>query len=253
MCTIALLFDTHPEARLVAGLNRDEWKERPTDAVHSWPTDANGEASIVAGRDRKSGGAWFAIGPRVFTALTNDRGAGAASPRRLSRGQLVVDGARAANVAAALEPLRAIDPGDYGPFHLLLCDGSRLVCASNSRGQIAIRDVAPGVHVLGNFGLDNPEDPVVQPLRQSLGESGHRLPLPALHKRLQSLLREEGEGRPHVDYGPYGTRSSATLSLWPRDRREGDHPVPEALSGSLWVTDTSPRDSVFEDRSRLLG
>jgi len=235
MCTLIALFDVHPGTPLVLALNRDEFLERPTTSVHRWT-----DAAIVAGRDDESGGTWFAVGDSVVAGITNHR-RGNSSPRGgRSRGELVVRAATAKSGDEVATWLMAEDPEAFGGFHLLVCDGTTLRCFTNADGAMREERAGPGVHVLGNFGLDDVDDPVVA----TVGAAARSLLADkpdddALTAGLQSILRRHGEGWPCVHFGPFGTRMSALLS-WPIDRPR------------LLVTEGAACEAEWRDESGLL-
>ena len=211
MCTLITLFRGHPIAPVVLALNRDEFFARPTAPIARWSEE---EGGIVAGRDLVSGGTWFGIGPKLVAGLTNHRSGAHSLPGARTRGELVVDALRSESIDALTEELCALPMGEFGPFHLLVTDGQRMRCFTNATGALTHVDAEPGTHVLGNYGLDNPEDPVVATVGGALADMDLRaLEGDALIARLQEVLRRHGEGWPCVHLGPYGTRSSAVL-LW---------------------------------------
>lgn len=237
MCTIVIFWKTHPAADVIMGLNRDEFFARPTDDYRRWTTSSEG--AWVGGRDGQSGGTWFAIGREVVSVVTNHRGHGTPTPGPVSRGKLVLDAALSLDAAAALEGPRSLAPEAAGPYHLLAFDRHRLLYLTNAGGEHTFREVEPGLHVLGNFGLDAPDDPVVAGLLSSLeGTVGGELS--TVESRLKHALATHGEGAPCVHLGPYGTRSSAVLTLGPDVRR-------------LFTTDGPPCDVSWRDHSHLLG
>ena len=77
-------------SRELWAFNRDEFLERPTAPLSVWAAPR-----IVAMRDERSGGTFFAIGRHVVAGLTNDRSGGRPLPGALSRGELVVAAAAA--------------------------------------------------------------------------------------------------------------------------------------------------------------
>jgi uncharacterized protein with NRDE domain len=207
MCTLVALWRAHPAAPLILALNRDELLGRKTAPLSRW-----GDEPLVAGRDLEAGGTWFGVGRTVVAGLTNHRAA-LGSPRgHRSRGELVVRALRASSVSALREELRAVPGDEYGGFHLLAGDESDLVVFTNQGGGLAEARAEAGVHVLGNFGLNNATDPVVATVRPAVQLLVHERPdEEALAAGLRDLLARHGEGWPCVHLGPYGTRSSALL------------------------------------------
>lgn len=235
MCTLVVLWQAHPSSPLVVALNRDEMRARPTSPIARWHDEP-----LVAGRDLESGGTWFGVGDHVVAGLTNHR-SGLASPRGgRSRGALVVEALRQRSVEDVRASLLAHPMEEYGGFHLLVSDGAALSVFTNKGGVLDEVQASPGVHVLGNFGLDDDTDPVVATVRPEVArfldeERGEE----EIAAFLKSVLARRGPGWPCVDYGPFGTRSSALLFF----RRD---------TPRLEVTDGSPCEAPWRDESALL-
>ncbi len=238
MCTVAFLYRTHPFANLIVAMNRDEFRARETAPVHVWDTSAGGP--LVAGKDLVSGGAWFAIGPRVFVALTNDRSRGSSGPSVRSRGELVVQAAKQPSASDARALIQSWNAREFGPCHLVIADDKQMFSLTNADADLPTFQenlVPAGAHVLGNFGLHAPRDPVVEALRPKLASLTDN-PNDDVHAALHTLMREDGPPGPCVDFGPYGTMSSATLSL--------------LGTQALFAVDEPPNRLAYDDRSELL-
>lgn len=244
MCTLAVFWQATPVAPLVIAQCRDEMLERPALDVARWRTA--GGVEIVGGRDLLAGGTWFGVGPRVVCGLTNRRDGG--GPRRgaLSRGALVVEALEQGGVDDVEQVLREREGAGYGPFSLLAADDDALLYVENSgaRGELSLRRVPPGIHVLGNLGLDNGGDPLVRTVGAALRElvSGDE---ETLVSSLEGILARRGEGWPNVYFpdrgaGGYGTRSAAVLL------RRRDDP-------RLFTTEGAPGSTPWRDQSALLG
>lgn len=235
MCTLIVCWKVHREAGLILAANRDEYLERPTASPEIW-RDTN--PPIVAGRDLKSGGTWLATGKHVTAALTNHHSGLRSVAREKSRGDLVVIGAQATSASRAAEKIGSMAGEDFGPFHLLLTDQTEMLWLTNQAGGIMCEEVAPGFHVLGNRGLDNPEDPVVQTITNEL-EGACSMPQLELTEKLKTTLAREGFGWPCVRLPGYGTRSASII--WKKD------------TGSEFLyREGSPNEGAWEDRTALL-
>jgi len=131
---------------LVFAANRDELHDRPT-ATAAWWSD---KQTIYGGRDLKAGGTWLAVDRRGrLAAVTNFR-EDLSEEARLSRGDLVKD--YLASVLEAEEFLIALASRqtEYGPYNLLIFDGSRLFYASN---RAPGKELEKGVYALSNASL----------------------------------------------------------------------------------------------------
>ena len=86
MCLILFAYEIHADYRLVFAANRDEFYQRPTQAVSVWD-DA---PEIIAGRDLKAGGTWLGMSRKGrLAAITNYRDPSTEASDPLSRGTLV--------------------------------------------------------------------------------------------------------------------------------------------------------------------
>jgi len=161
MCLLALAYEVHPRHRLVVAANRDEFRQRPTAALHRWEENP----TILAGRDLLAGGTWLGVSETGrFAAITNYRDP--REPRReTSRGELVGNFLAGDRPAADYLEGLAARGGDYSGFNLLVMDRTGLWYYGN-RGP-APRRLVPGVYGLSNALLDTPWPKVVR-LRSGL-------------------------------------------------------------------------------------
>jgi uncharacterized protein with NRDE domain len=223
MCLIALAWQSHPEYSLVVAANRDEWRERPTEASGWWKD----HPEILAGRDLRAGGTWMGItkGGR-FAAVTNFRDPSDKRTTALSRGNLVTD--FLLSEAAPRDYLASLVPRapQFNGFNLIVGDGRSLVYFGSREPEA--REIEPGVHGLSNHLLDEPW-PKVTRARKAM-ESALREPKPAPH--LFDLLSDRNiasdDELPDTGVGlawerrlapalitgeEYGTRSSTVLTV----------------------------------------
>jgi uncharacterized protein with NRDE domain len=225
MCLILLAYNVNPGYPLIVAANRDEFYERPADALDFWADHPR----ILAGRDRRQMGTWMGItrGGR-FAAVTTFRTpeqVGASAP---SRGDLVADFLK--GCAPPLEYLRQIKgkSSRFNGFNLLVGDRDGLYYASN-HGPWA-QPVTPGMHGLSNHLLDTPWPKVTAGVTglQRLASSGDGTMVPGLFELLQlkemppdALLPDTGIGlewerllAPIFIVSPtYGTRCSSVLTV----------------------------------------
>ncbi|TXE12593.1 NRDE family protein [Algoriphagus aquimarinus] len=149
MCLVAFSWRTHPEYPLIISTNRDEFFERPTQAMHVW------DSGIYAGKDLRSGGTWMGFHPNGrWSLLTNYRDFSNPRNAKISRGKLVQDWLE--NDSSAEEYLKEIQKNQdqYDGFNLLVSDGEKLFYLSNYSPDI--QEVQPGIYGLSNGLLNDP-------------------------------------------------------------------------------------------------
>lgn len=149
MCLVVIAWQVHPDYPLVVAANRDEFHERPAEAMHWW-RDA---PDVLAGRDLQAGGTWLAISRSGrYAGVTNVREAGTPRADARSRGELV--SRYVAGSDSALQFAEAVDDDAYRGFNMFAGDGSELLYMSN-RGSPP-RLLAPGIYGISNALLDTP-------------------------------------------------------------------------------------------------
>lgn len=168
MCLIAFAIGVRAHCPLLIASNRDEFFDRPTQALHRW-TLPNG-SGVLAGRDQRDGGTWLGFSETGRVAmLTNVRSAGAGTGAR-SRGELPTRWLAGDIDLAGLSA--GIDPAAYGGFNLVVGDVRSGTWAwlsnrdpadphwENEDGSHARtlhqRTLAPGVYGLSNAALNTP-------------------------------------------------------------------------------------------------
>jgi len=182
VCLILLAWRVHPEYPLVLAANRDEFRDRPTEAAQWWLD----RPTLLAGRDLQARGTWLGITRAGrLAALTNYRDPQRAKPNAPSRGRLVVDALmQEVAVAEHLDQLRRISPA-YADFNLIWTDGHELGVFESVPGDG--RTLPPGVYGLSNHLLDTPW-PKVERAKSRLAEALSSLPQ---DERLLELLRDD--------------------------------------------------------------
>jgi uncharacterized protein with NRDE domain len=156
VCTLAIYFQCAPELPLVVAANRDEFFDRPATA----PAQVADEPWVVAGTDLQAGGTWLGINSENLVAgLLNRRSAQPLDPQRRSRGLLCLDVLRHRTVADAVASVSR-EPGDrYNPFNLLVAAPDSACVVGNITGSMVVTPLQPGVHLLTNLELNDPECP----------------------------------------------------------------------------------------------
>ncbi len=153
MCILFLAINRHPDYPLIIAANRDEYHDRPSQAMHYWPD----HPEILAGRDLDKGGSWFGINHKgSFCAVTNFRTGAPAVADRQSRGNLVVKflasdcGGRAGD--DFLEYLKR-ESGRFNPFNLIFGNRAaiRIFCSQDH----SLKTLSAGYHSVSNGYMDH--------------------------------------------------------------------------------------------------
>lgn len=144
MCIVAFAWQLFDEMPLCLISNRDEFYNRPTALLKSWP-----DTSIWAGQDLQSGGTWMGVTETGrWAVLTNFRDGQDQHTYHTSRGQIVENFLQSTltpiRFAQALEQRQC----DYAGFNLYVGDRQQAVYMSN-RGE-APQVLAKGVYVVSN-------------------------------------------------------------------------------------------------------
>lgn len=166
MCIVAIAWQLFDELPLVLLSNRDEFLERPTQALHQWS-----DQPIYAGRDSQSGGTWLGVYRQKqqqqpekpqkpihndvstvhqqngrWAAVLNFRDGVQATMNERSRGELVTN-----FLTSDLSPMafaRQINLQDYAGFNLVIGNDKQAVIVNN-RGY-APTALHSGLHVFSN-------------------------------------------------------------------------------------------------------
>ncbi len=149
MCLVTFNWQDFPGYKLILVANRDEFYNRPSQALHQWPT------GFFAGKDLKNGGTWMGFHPSGrFAAITNYRDLDHLKPNPVSRGTLVKD-----YLECNADPLTYLQmvekkQDQFDGFNLLVGTDDHLYYLSNYKK--GIEEISPGVHGLSNALLDDP-------------------------------------------------------------------------------------------------
>lgn len=226
MCLLVLAWQAHPRYRLVVAANRDEFHERPSEALAHW---APPDEQIIGGRDLRAQGTWLAVDTAGrFGAVTNFREPVRPGPGAPSRGELIPRYLRSQQTPQQV--LEEISPaaGAYGGFNLLLADSGSLWYATNRAAPFA-RALGCGIHGLSNGLLDTPW-PKLRRVREGFASwLGAEADVPALFTLLADRTQtsrpedlpltgvdpawEQVLSAPFVVHPAYGTRCSTVVLI----------------------------------------
>ncbi len=205
-----------PGAPLVVAANRDELFGRPSEP----PILLSPDPPRWGGRDVLAGGTWLAVDPagRVG-AVTNRHPGGLVPPRdasRQTRGQLPLSALDGGD-EDALTWMQSLSPASYNPVSVLYASSTAAywTALDDARGA-RTAPLAPGVHVLTEQDLDDPDDPkATRILEQSKAAVAASATLDQLTYALRRVLRSHetnDAGSPACIHSEqHGTVSSATV------------------------------------------
>ncbi|WP_435182721.1 NRDE family protein [Halobellus sp. EA9] len=158
MCTLTFAWRAFADAPLVVAANRDERLDRTSEP----PAVAEGDPAFLAPRDAVAGGTWIGYNePGVFAGLTN-RWVRIEDGGERSRGQLVRDVLRTESADDARPVVEsAVESDTYNGFNLVVADGrgrgrdgEPAAYLFEWDGDLRVRQLDPGVHVVVNVGID---------------------------------------------------------------------------------------------------
>lgn len=220
VCTIVLAWQLFEDTPVAVAANRDERLDRPSQPpqVRQWGS------RVLAPADDEAEGTWIGYNEHGVLAAVTNRWVDADLAGERSRGLLVRDALgheSAESAARAVE--RATRAAEYAGFNLLLADENAAVLLEWD-GQLAVRTLKPGVHVVVNVGADG--DYRIPSHRPDVGEEQavnadrlreHLQPTPA--ESVEEWLDRAGEAVGDHEYGVcvhgdgFGTRSSSLVTL----------------------------------------
>jgi hypothetical protein len=191
MCTILLHWDpvaTHP---VIVAANRDEFRARPTDPPGRLAP------GVFAGRDRRAGGTWLAVGLGGLAAVTNVSGL-PTRPEARSRGELPF---------LALTGRLPPSYEEWNAFNLVIADaaGVRVVVHRGPDEPDALLVLEPGAHVVLNEPYGSEPSPRARHAAVMLGGHEPTFAMLADHGGPAGGLCHHGED--------YGTVSATTVML----------------------------------------
>ena len=226
MCLIAIAWQAHPAFPLVIAANRDEWRNRATQAAHCWPEQPN-QPKLLAGRDMQAGGTWMGITKNGrFAAVTNFRDPSELRSNARSRGALVTDFLLGEAAPEVFLSQLAADVELYSGFNLIAGDRTRLFYLGSHAPEV--HAIAPGVHALSNHMLDVPWPKVLRARAAMDGAMSDHDPAPRLFTMLSDAsfapdneLPDTGVGlelerrlsAPLIVGPSYGSRASTVLTV----------------------------------------
>jgi uncharacterized protein with NRDE domain len=244
MCLLLVASRVVPGVPLLVGANRDEYLDRPSDAVTVLD---DGPPRVLGGRDLRAGGTWLAVNEDgVCAGLTNQPLGDALDRSKRSRGALPIALTGYRTAAQAVEEfVGTFDPADFNGCWLLVGDRSSLFFVDFTGADAVATPLAPGVHVLENRPL-GAASPKVDLVLATVGEPSDAVTTEAVFRTVLADHRIPPEDeRPtagscvHLD--GYGTRSSCLVQVTDD----------AAVAPRVLVADGPPCVTPFEDATSL--
>lgn len=151
MCILFFAIKQHPKYPVIICANRDEFHQRPTQAMYWWPEKEN-QSAILAGKDLQAGGTWLGLNKQGrFSALTNFRQPEFLDKNKQSRGDLVLQALTQSDVETTKQLGESAN--NYNGFNLVFGQLTNLTCFDSvSQTQ---QPLAAGFHSLCNGALDD--------------------------------------------------------------------------------------------------
>lgn len=207
MCLFSAVFQSIPECPLLILSNRDEYWSRPSQPPQI-VVETNKQIRWMGGLDATAGGTWLGINQSGLLVAITNRPLREEHPRVRSRGLLCRDllGCRSLNEALEeLEKQKKNHP--YAGFNVLLLTVSEAVIVENADESV-LTALSPGIHIVSNGTLNDPDDPRVTRARseldqwdlqknnpEDLADDGKRIcGLPANAKHSGICVREKNRG-----------------------------------------------------------
>jgi len=229
VCTLAIYFQTSAAFPVVVAANRDEFYERPA----APPTQLVDEPWIVAGYDVRAGGTWLGVNAcNLVAGVLNRRSSTAPDLSRRSRGLLCLEALHERSVNAARALVQHQAGRLYNPFNLLIAAPDAACVIGNVSGAMLETPLEPGLHLLTNLELNDPECPRIAKSYGLFEEAQGNLSEDSVDPfltRLRSILSDHSTPLDpraplppnnlcvHTDY--FGTRSSTVLMYSARAQR----------------------------------
>lgn len=242
MCTLTFAWRAFEDAPLIVAANRDEALDRPSVEPARIPGDS-GTPDVVAPRDEEAGGTWIGANEHgVFVGITN-RWTDADLAGERSRGLLVRDALAEPTASDAVTVVEdTVAASEYDGFNLVVADAANCSYLEFD-GDLAVRSLDPGVHVVVNVG--RVDEFAVPDSRREYGHAqaeNARAVHDALQVRNEETAADWRERAAGVlgdhDYGVcihgdgFGTRSSSLL------RTGGEF--------AYWYADGPPCETAYE-------
>ena len=239
MCLLAIQYQATDDSPLLIAQNREEQFDRPTQA----PRIQSGRPRVVCGIDRKAGGTWLGVNQFGLCVAVSNRPKLVVPKEPRSRGVLCRELLALETAKEAAEhAARELATGCYA--------GANYVCTDADSGAVVyggnhleVVELTPGLHLLTNGDLDDPQDERQEFVRRLLTLQRLDSAVAFLAVASRALSRKPiGNSRGViVCNNEYGTVSSTLVSL------------PAKTQNAVYqYAPGPPSDHAYDDVSALL-
>ncbi len=240
MCILAIQFQTAQDAPVLIAQNREEFYDRPTQP----PRIQSGRPRAVCGIDRKAGGTWFGVNQHGLVVAVANGFKKSMPPEPRSRGLLCRELLTCTSAQEAVDhAVKELHSGAYAGVYFLCADSNSAALVHGS-DEVTVTPITPGLHLLTNSGLDNPNDERQQYARRLLTLQRLDSSVAFLAVASRAFSRKaDGPNRRGliVTSEDYGTVSSTLLAL------------PTKLQNAVYhYAPGPPSDVPYDDYSALL-
>jgi uncharacterized protein with NRDE domain len=231
MCTLILYLHIVPQYPIVVAANRDESLDRAS----SSPIQLTTLPRSWGGQDLRAGGTWLGVNEYgVLAGILNGHSAAPADTDPRSRGLLCLDALSYPSATAAAEFVMVQQASAYNPFHLLISDATAAYVITAHDRVFTKEVLPPGIHVLSNWGLNDPACPRTAYIARHLAAPHQKCITTSagvLLKELRILLADHEAPRdPYrglcIHGDGYGTSSSTLLAYGKSQERYVYHFAP---------------------------
>ncbi len=155
MCLLAFQYRCVDNAPILVAHNREELFDRPTQV----PRIQSGKPRSVCGIDRKAGGTWLGVNQHGLFATVTNRSDVIGPPKARSRGVLCRELLTFVDAASAVEHAATeLATGRYAGANYVCADPDYAAVVYGGE-RVEVVELQPGLHLLTNGQINNPNDP----------------------------------------------------------------------------------------------
>ncbi len=214
MCLLGLAFQTLPDCPVFLFANREESPHRQSSGpaiIH----EPEGKTDWLGGIDLQAGGTWLGINQRRMIVAVTNREKNHVPDEPRSRGLLCRDLLGIAGIeSAAAHAERELTTQSYAGCNFLLANPQSAIVIE-AADEICISKLPPGIHLMANDVLNDPQDPRIGRVRRLLDQIHSRdvVDWIAAAETICGLTGDENEPAICRIGSDWGTASSSMVVL----------------------------------------